>query len=247
MERGASPVRGLGSIRRPAAPLQCHSHMTKPLSRPLKTATTWRFLASAPPREVFATMEQLLGVPPYQFRRVDDRTAEIVEVLRLGVFGNWTSRIRNPAWARVVAEQAEQGTLVEVTAAAKPWALLRGRRVTGAGARALQLVKLLTQGGHDYRTVYRDRRIPPGPVTLVASWAGTPYRLFLEPRYDAPRGAALLTASRLTATGQGQGPFIQVLLPDGGEGWLERDQCVAAPGVWTREAQVRTAVRSQTY
>lgn len=217
------------------------------MARPLKTANTWRFHAYAPPREVFATMEQMLGVPPYRFQRLDGHTAEIVEVQRLGVFGNWTATIRNPAWARVVAEQGEQGTLVEVSVSVKPFAIVRGRRISGAAERAVQLVRLLTEGGHDYRTIYRDRRIPAGPVTLVASWAGTPYPLFLAPRYDAPRGTEILTASRVAATGDGLGPFIKVVLPDATEGWIERDQCVPAPGVSTREAQARTAVRAQTY
>ena len=73
------------------------------MAKPLKTATTWRFHASAPPREVFATAEQLLGVPPYRFQQLDSSTAEVVEVSRLGLAGNWTSKVRNPAWVRIEA------------------------------------------------------------------------------------------------------------------------------------------------
>jgi len=192
-------------------------------------------------------MEQLLGVPPYRFQHVDASTAEIVEEQRLGFAGNWSSTVRTPAWVRVVAEPDAVGTRVSVSVSTKPFALLRGRRVGGAGERALQLVRLLTEGSHDYRTIYRDRRIPPGPVTLVASWAGMPYRLFLEPRLGAPRGTGILTATPLVATGEEFGGFIKVALPDSSEGWVERDQCVPAPEASTRAAQIRTAVRAATY
>ena len=196
------------------------------MPKPLKIATTWRFQASAPPREVFATAEQLLGVPPYRFQQLDETTAEVVEVSRLGLAGNWTSRVRNPAWVRIEARQAEHGTAVQVSASRRPFALSRGARISGAGERALQLVRLLSTGTHDYRTIYRDRHIPAGPISLVASWAGTPYPLFVEPRFDSPRGTAILTASRIVSTGEGSGPFIKVVLPDGTGGWVERDQCV---------------------
>ncbi|MFN2451858.1 MAG: hypothetical protein ABR541_05860 [Candidatus Dormibacteria bacterium] len=217
------------------------------MAKPLKTASSWRFHAAAPPREVFATMEQLLGVPPYRFQQVDEHAAEAIEVSRLGLAGNWSARVKNPAWVRVEAQPAAHGTLVLVSASVKPFALSRAGRIPGAGVRALQLVTLLTEGAHDYRTVYRDRRIPAGPVTLVASWAGTPYPLFVAPRFDSSRGTGIRTATRLVATGDGSGPFIQVELADGSRGWVERDQCVPAPGVSTRDAQAATAVRAQTY
>lgn len=217
------------------------------MAKPLKTATSWRFHAAAPPREVFATMEQLLGVPPYRFQQLDANAAEVVEIGRIGLAGNWSARVKNPGWVRVEAVAAEHGTLVQVSVSVKPFALSRGGRIPGAGARALQLVNLLTEGAHDYRTVYRDRRIPAGPVTLVASWAGTPYLLFLAPRFDSSRGTGIRTATRLVATGEGSGPFIKVELADGSQGWIERDQCVPAPAVSTRDAQAGTAVRAQTY
>ena len=106
---------------------------------------------------------------------------------------------------------------------------------------ALQRVKLLTAGGDDPRTVYRWRSIPPGPISLVASWAGTGYELFTEPRFDAPRGATVLTATDMEAVPGGSGPFIRVRLGDGTEGFVELDQVVSAPGIATREAQEAAA------
>jgi hypothetical protein len=108
-------------------------------------------------------------------------------------------------------------------------------------SRALQLVQLLTRGRDDRRTIYRDRAIPPGPVTLVASWAGMPYRLFTEPDFDAPRDLVIHTATRLTAIVT-TGSFVHVRLLDGRTGWVELDQVVPAPAAATREAQGRTAL-----
>ena len=68
-----------------------------------------------------------------------------------------------------------------------------------------------------------------------------PYRLYTEPRWDAPRGVPILTASRMEAIPGGIGPFTKVRLPDGTEGYVETDQIVAAPEVATREAQVEAA------
>jgi hypothetical protein len=107
--------------------------------------------------------------------------------------------------------------------------------------RALQLVQLLTQGSADDCTIYRERKMPPGPVSLVASWAGMPYELFTEPRRDAARGPLILTASRVEAIPGGTGPFTRVRLPDGTEGYVETDQIVAAPERATREAQLEAA------
>ena len=103
------------------------------------------------------------------------------------------------------------------------------------------LFRSLTAGANDSRTVYRDRRIPPGPVTLVASWAGTPYRLFLEPRRDATRGREILTATEVVALDEHSGEFVKVRVAGTDEGWLESDQIVPAPAVSTRAAQIETA------
>jgi hypothetical protein len=89
--------------------------------------------------------------------------------------------------------------------------------------------------------VYRRRAIPDGPVSLVASWAGMPYELFTEPRWDAPRGPRVGTASGVEAIAGGSGPFTKVRLPDGTEGFIETDQIVAAPEASTREAQLEAA------
>ena len=112
-----------------------------------------------------------------------------------------------------------------------------GKADRGAEARALQLVRLLAAGNSDARTLYRRRTIPPGAVSLVASWAGMPYQLFAEPRFDAPRGVEVHTATELEAVSGGVGPFVRVRLRDGTEGYIESDQIVVAPDVATRKAQ----------
>lgn len=191
---------------------------------------TWRFLAAAPPREVFAVMEQMIGTPPYRYEVTGPDTARIVEVERKGFFGQWVRQPRRPRWVTCRATVGRTGTVVEVAAS----------RGTGPLPRALQLVYLLSRGARDRRTIYRERRIPPGPVTLVASWAGMLYELFTEPRFDAPRQGAIRTASRLVAVEE-HGPFVRVRTEDGLEGWVERDQIVPAPAAALREAQEEVA------
>jgi hypothetical protein len=209
-----------------------------------KAAYSWRFVVPVPPREVFATMEQLLGVPPYRFEVVADGEARIVEHRRRGLFGQWSRPRVALRWVRCSAIPIEQGTRVEVTASSGGGLLMKalGRADRGPVTRALQLVKLLTAGEGDPRTIYRLRRIPPGPVTLVASWAGTPYRLYLEPRWDAARGAEIFTASEIEALPGAGGPFVRVRVrSDGAEGYVERDQIVVAPERATRAAQLEAA------
>ena len=220
----------------------------------------WQFVCAAPAREVFASTEQMVGTPPYRFEVVDKDTARLVEFERIGPFGNWRrlgkvdgdgvqlrDRDGAPLWkrrvrwvtVRAVEDEAGTNVLVEASAGlAGPF-----HRLAGGGPpvkRALQVVQLLTRGTRDRRTIYRERHIPPGPVSLVASWAGMPYRLFLEPRYGAPRGETLLTATKLDAIGE-EGTFVKVRLPSGDEGFIERDQVVAAPSEASRAAQERIA------
>jgi hypothetical protein len=192
---------------------------------------SWRFVAAAPPREVFAVMEQMVGIPPFRYEVSGPDSARAIEVERKGFFGQWSRRVRRPRWVTCTARLVETGTDVAVDASA-------GR---GAVSRALQLVVLLSRGNHDRRTIYRDRHFPNGPVTLVASWAGMQYRMFTEPRFDAPRGEPVLTATRLVSLGH-HGAFVQVRTEKGITGWIERDQLVPAPPVATREAQVTTAL-----
>jgi hypothetical protein len=190
----------------------------------------WVLVAAAPPREVFAVMEQMIGTPPYRYEVVGPDTARIVEAERKGVVGQWSRRIRRPRWVSCSARAVETGTEVVVEASV-------GR---GALPRALQLVLLLSRGNRDPRTIYRDRHFPPGPVTLVASWAGMPYHLHTEPRHGAPRGEPVYTATPLLAL-EHSGAFVKVRAGNGVVGWIERDQLVPAPAVATREAQVVTA------
>ena len=195
-------------------------------------AASWTFLAAAPPREVFAVMEQMLGSFPFRFEVTGDSSARIVEFQRKGIAGQWSRRVTNRTrWVTCETRGTPPGTVVTVAAS-------RGR---GPVPRALQLVQLLSRGSADPRTTYRRRAIPSGPVSLVASWAGMPYELFTEPRWDAPRGARLLTARGVEAIPGGTGPFTRVRLSDGTEGYVETDQIVAAPAASTREAQVETA------
>ena len=147
------------------------------------------------------------------------------------VMGRQLKPSRNQRWVECTATVQDAGTVVELEAS-------KGR---GALPRALQFIGVVSRGVQDKRTIYRSRHIPPGPVTLVASWAGMPYALFMEPRYDAPRGAEIVTASRMEAVPGGTAEFVKVRLSDGTEGYVERDEIVVAPSRATREAGVEAA------
>jgi len=197
-----------------------------------KEAQRWTFLAAVPPREVFAVMEQMLGSFPFRFELTGESSARIVEFRRKGLVGQWSKRVAiHTRWVTCEARPTASGTVVTVVAS-------RGR---GPVPRALQLVQLLSRGSADPRTIYRRRAMPSGPVSLVASWAGMPYRLYTEPRWEAPRGARVLTATGVEAIPGGEGAFTKVRLADGTEGYIETDQIVAAPEASTREAQVEAA------
>jgi hypothetical protein len=197
-----------------------------------KEAQHWTFLAAAPPREVFAAMEQMLGTFPFRFELTGQSSARIVEFRRKGLIGQWSKHVEiHTRWVTCAASTQPSGTVVTVAAS-------KGR---GSVPRALQLVQLLTRGSDDARTVYRRRAIPDGPVSLVASWAGMPYELYSEPRWDAARGPRVLTASGVEAIPGGSGPFTKVRLSGGTEGFIETDQIVAAPEASTREAQLEAA------
>ncbi len=211
---------------------------------PAKQAHTWRFVVAAPPREVFAVMEQMIGTPPYRFEVLGDDTGRIVEYQRNSLVGHWrrvdgTARFlgrtrrpaRNQRWVTCTATVEDTGTIVKVDAS-------KGR---GALPRALQLIGVLSRGMDDPRTIYRRRDIPPGPVTLVASWAGMPYPLYSAPRRDASRTVEIFTATRMEAVPGGTPEFLRVRLSDGTEGYVERDQVVAAPQKATRQAGVEAA------
>jgi hypothetical protein len=211
---------------------------------PSKHAFGWRFVVPVPPREVFATMEQLLGVAPYRFEVLSPEEARVIEYRRRGLFGQWSRPRIGVRWVSCRAEPVVQGTKVDVRASSGGGLLMRamGRADRGPSTRALQLVKLLTAGADDLRTIYRARRIPPGPVTLVASWAGMPYQLYRAPRWDAERGPEIHTATEIEALPEGAGPFIRIrVLHDASEGYVERDQIVVAPQKATREAQLQAA------
>ncbi len=183
-------------------------------------------------REVFAVTEQMVGTPPYRFDPTGPESARIVEFERKHfLFGQFSKKVRNPRWIDVSAREVEAGTEVLVTA-------VNGK---APKMRALQVVQLLTRGVRDRRTIYRDRAMPAGAITLVASWAGMKYPIFLEPGYDAPRGEMVHTASRIEALGMHGVTWVHVRLESGAEGYVERDQVVPAPEEASRAAQVRTA------
>jgi len=188
-------------------------------------------------------MEQMIGTPPYRYEVVGDSEARIVEHRRRGLFGQWGRPKVRIRWVRCRAVTVTEGTWVEVEASSGGGLISKamGKADRGTTTRALQVIRLLTAGAADSRTVYRDRRIPPGPVTLVASWAGTPYRLFVEPRYDAARGREILTATEVEALAERSGQFVKVRVAGSDEGWVESDQIVPSPAVSTRAAQVETA------
>ncbi|MFI5285247.1 MAG: hypothetical protein ACHQ4F_02900 [Candidatus Dormibacteria bacterium] len=207
------------------------------------SAQTWRLLSAAPPREVFAVMEQMIGTAPYRYEVVGESEARIIEHRRRGLFGQWGRPRVRIRWVRCRAVTTTEGTWVEVEASSGGGIISKamGKADRGPSTRALQVIRLLTAGAADSRTLYRERRIPPGPVTLVASWAGMPYRLFLEPRHDAPRGREILTATEVEALPERSGPFVKVRVAGADDGWVESDQIVPAPAVSTRAAQIETA------
>jgi hypothetical protein len=189
-------------------------------------------------------MEQMIGTPPFRFEVTGDDSARIVEFQRNSLVGHWRrvdgegtghgrqrSPARNQRWVRCTAVVHDAGTVVELEAS-------KGRATL---SRALQLIGVLSAGVNDPRTIYRVRRIPPGPVTLVASWAGMPYALFTEPSRTAARGTAVFTATRMEAVAGGNAEFVKVMLSDGTVGYLDRDQVVAAPGQATRAAGMEAA------
>jgi hypothetical protein len=197
----------------------------------------------APSSHTWRLMEQMIGTPPYRYEVVGGSEARIVEHRRKGLFGNWAKPKVRIRWVRVRALEITEGTSVEVEASSGGGLIAKamGKADLGPTTRALQVVRLLTAGAGDSRTVYRDRRIPPGPVTLVASWAGVPYRLFTEPRHDAPRGREIFTATEVEALTERDGQFVKVRVAGADEGWVETDQIVPSPAVSTRAAQIETA------
>jgi hypothetical protein len=189
-------------------------------------------------------MEQMIGTPPYRFEVLGDNTARIVEYQRNSLVGHWrrvdgTAKVlgrtmkpaRNQRWVTCTVTAEDTGTVIELEAS-------RGR---GALPRALQLIGVLSRGVNDPRTIYRLRYIPPGPVTLVASWAGMSYPLFAGADRGAARGVAIFTATRMDAVAGGTAEFVKVRLSDGTQGYVERDQVVAAPETATRQAGVEAA------
>lgn len=176
-------------------------------------------------------MEQLTGAFPYRFEAVGPHEARMVEAERRGFFGQWTKPRGRLGEVRCSAVQEPAATAVVITATP-------GRATE---SRALQLVHLLTSGRQDPRTIYRQRLIPAGPVTLVASWAGMPYRMYAEPEYSSPRVGAITTATPMETVDGTPGHWRRIRLQDGTEGFVEQDQLVAAPAVATRRAQAEAA------
>ena len=213
-------------------------------SVPAPRAHAWRFVVAVPPREVFAVLEQTIGTPPFRYEVTGDDSARIVEFRRNTLVGTWRRvdegrtvlgrtrpAVRTQRWITCRATVADSGTLVEMEAS-------KGR---GTLPRALQFIGIVSRGVNDPRTIYRVRHIPPGPVSLVASWAGMPYALYSAPDRAAPRTREVFTATRMEAVPGGNAVFVKVRLSDGFEGYVERDQVVAATEVATRQAGYEVA------
>lgn len=189
------------------------------LGRPQRHS--WVATVFAPPREIFAVAEQVTALPPFSFRVVDAQTAEVVQALANGFFGQWR-QVRYPRTKiRIACRPVLQGTELTLTA--------EGQR--SATMRAVNLLRILTRGERDQATVYRYRVVPPGPCTLVQSWAGSSYPLFLGPDHAAPRGRPVLPATQLTALEQiGRWVHVRSGAPDDQQdGWIEADQLVGDP------------------
>jgi hypothetical protein len=178
----------------------------------------WVTTVYAPPREIFATAEQVMALPPFSFRVIDANTAEVAQVLANGFFGQW-SKVKHPKTkVRIECQPTARGTELTLVA--------QGQR--SATLRALNLLRILTRGERDNATVYRLRAVPPGPCTIVQSWAGTGYPLFSGPDYGAQRGLAVRPATPLSALEQ-VGRWVRVQAGAGDEvqdGWIEADQLV---------------------
>lgn len=176
-----------------------------------------------PAREVFTVAEQVTALPPFSFRQLDDRTAEVAQTLANGLIGGWRPVPKPRNLVRIHCETAERGTRVTITAT--------GPR--SASRRGVNLVRILARGETDSHTIYRFRAIPPGPCTLVQSWAGTAYALHEAPDSAAARGMAVLPATPLIALEQ-RGHWVRVGA-GGTEGWIEADQLVPAPDLTRRD------------
>lgn len=178
----------------------------------------WVTTVFAPSREVFAVAEQLMALPPFSFRIIDDHTAEVVQELANGFFGQWKAVKHPHTKVRIECRETARGTELTMIA--------QGQR--SATIRAVNLLRILTQGERDPASVYRLRTIPAGPCTLVQSWAATEYPLFLAPDHGAERGLPVRTASPLLALEQ-IGRWVHVRAGTGEEsqdGWIEADQLV---------------------
>ncbi len=195
---------------------------------------TWNATVFAPPREIFTVAAEVTALPPFQFQPLDDQTAEVSQTQANSLFGGWRPVAAPRNRVRIHCEPGAQGTRLTVTATGDRAAIRR----------ATNLVRIVTAGEGDRRTIYRLRTIPVGPCTLVQSWAGTSYPVFLAPDPAAPRGAAVRTASLLWALEQ-RGPWVRVRiggrpepgqLPEdpGAEGWIEADELVGAPDLTGR-------------
>jgi hypothetical protein len=178
----------------------------------------WVTTVYTAPREVFAVAEQVMALPPFSLRIIDEHTAEVAQVLANGFFGQW-SKVKHPKTkVRIECHPTTQGTELTMTA--------QGQR--SATIRALNLLRILTRGERDAATVYRLRTIPPGPCTVVQSWSGTGYPLFSGPDYGAKRTLPVRPSSHLVALQQ-SGRWVRVRAGAGDqvqEGWIEADQLV---------------------
>src|SRR5215471_7039937 len=119
----------------------------------------WRLVVAAPAREVFASMEQMCGIPPFRFEVLGDDTARVVEFERKGLISGGWRRL-----ARLDGEGAQRASTdgIPEWRTAVRWMRCEARPVDlgtemlvgcsggrGALERALQLVRLLSAGEDD--------------------------------------------------------------------------------------------------
>ncbi len=121
---------------------------------PAKRAHTWRFVVAAPPREVFAVMEQMIGTPPYRFEVVGDDAARIVEYQRNSLVGTLAARRRHRPVPRSPAAAGAQPALGDLHGTV-------GGRRDDRRARGQQGARRAAAGAPAHRRAQPRRRRPP--------------------------------------------------------------------------------------
>ena len=209
------------------------------------SAHTWRLLAAAPPREVFAVD----GADDRHARRTATRSsgdseARIVEHRRRGLFGNWAQAEGAHRWVRVPCGRGHRGHLgrgrSELGRRPDRQGDGQGRSrpdQPGAAGRPPAHARVPATRGPSTATAAshraRSRSSPPGRACPIAS---SP-----SPATTRPEGVRSSPPPRSRRSQSAKVQFVKVRVAGGDEGWVETDQIVPSPAVSTREAQIETA------